>query len=62
MNQLTRPSKLTKGDLASEAERLAAGNGWLPAMLCAPSSSERPDDASPTNASSAEKDGESGRK
>ena len=26
--------KLKKGDLASEAERLAEGSGWLPAMLC----------------------------
>ena len=33
-DQLTRLSKLKKADLASEAERLAAGTGWLPAMLC----------------------------
>ena len=26
--------KLKKADLASEAERLVAGTGWLPAMLC----------------------------
>ena len=32
-DQTTRLSKLKKGDLASEAERLAAGSGWLPAML-----------------------------
>lgn len=31
----TRLSKLKKVDLASEAERLAAGSGWLPSMLCA---------------------------
>jgi ParB family chromosome partitioning protein len=33
-DQITRLWKLKKGDLASEAERLAAGSGWLPAMLC----------------------------
>ena len=60
-DQVTRLAKLKKGDLASEAGRLAAGSGWLPAMLCAPSASERPDDASPTNASSADEDGESGQ-
>lgn len=32
-DQVTRLSKLKKADLASEAERLAAGTGWLPAML-----------------------------
>ena len=34
-DQVTRLSKLKKGDLAAEAERLATGTGWLPAMLCA---------------------------
>ena len=34
-DHVTRLSKLKKGDLAAEAERLAAGKGWLPAMLCA---------------------------
>jgi ParB family chromosome partitioning protein len=34
-DQLTRLSKLKKGDLAAEAERLSVGKGWLPAMLCA---------------------------
>ena len=34
-DQVARLSKLKKGDLASEAERLVAGSGWLPAMLCA---------------------------
>jgi ParB family chromosome partitioning protein len=34
-DQLTRLSKLKKADLAAEAERLSAGKGWLPAMLCA---------------------------
>ena len=33
-DQVARLSKLKKGDLASEAERLVAGSGWLPAMLC----------------------------
>ncbi len=28
-----RLAKLKKNDLASEAERLAVGSGWLPAML-----------------------------
>ena len=32
--QVTRLSKLKTGDLANEAERLVAGTGWLPAMLC----------------------------
>jgi len=32
-DHVTRLSKLKKGDLAAEAERLAAGKGWLPAML-----------------------------
>ena len=30
---LTRLSKLKKADLASEAERLAAGTGWMPAVF-----------------------------
>ncbi|KQW36844.1 ParB/RepB/Spo0J family partition protein [Rhizobacter sp. Root404] len=60
-DQVTRLSKLKKGDLASEAERLAAGSGWLPAMLCAPSASERSDAASSANASSADEDGEAGQ-
>lgn len=60
-DQVTRLSKLKKGDLACEAERLASGSGWLPAMLFAPSASMRPDDASPTNALSADEDGESGQ-
>jgi ParB family transcriptional regulator, chromosome partitioning protein len=33
-DQVARLSKLKKGDLASEAERLVTGTGWLPAMLC----------------------------
>lgn len=36
-----RLAKLTKADCASEAERLAAGTGWLPAMLRLPESIER---------------------
>ena len=35
-DHVSRLSKLKKADLASEAERLAAGSGWLPAMLCKP--------------------------
>jgi len=31
--QVSRLAKLKKADLASEAERLAAGSGWLPAMF-----------------------------
>ena len=33
-DHVARLSKFKKGDLASEAERLVAGTGWLPAMLC----------------------------
>ena len=33
-DQVSRLSKFKKADLASEAERVAAGSGWLPAMLC----------------------------
>ena len=32
-DQVMRLSKLKKADLASEAERLCAGSGWLPPML-----------------------------
>ena len=60
-DQVTRLSKLKKGDLASEAERLGTGSGWLPAMLCPPLTSERADAVSPIDASSADEDGESGQ-
>lgn len=60
-DQVTRLSKLKKGDLASEAERLVAGSGWLPPMLCAPSVSERAGRASPIYASNADQDGEAGQ-
>jgi ParB family chromosome partitioning protein len=33
---VNRLGKLKKGQIASEAERLAVGTGWLPAMLRAP--------------------------
>ena len=33
-DQVRRLEKLKKAELASEAERLVAGSGWLPAMLC----------------------------
>jgi ParB family chromosome partitioning protein len=31
--QVNRLAKLKKAEMASEAERLAAGTGWLPGML-----------------------------
>jgi ParB family chromosome partitioning protein len=34
--QVNRLSKLKKDALASEAERLIQGSGWLPVMLCSP--------------------------
>ena len=37
--QVNRLAKLKKADLASEAERLAAGSGWLPAMFKRPDAS-----------------------
>lgn len=33
--EVNRLGKLKKAQIASEAERLAAGTGWLPAMFCA---------------------------
>lgn len=45
-DQVTRLSKLKKADLAAEAERLSAGKGWLPAMLCAVRAEEVEADAS----------------
>jgi len=45
-DQVTRLSKLKKRDLAAEAERLSAGKGWLPAMLCAVPADEQEADAS----------------
>ncbi|MFF6496735.1 chromosome partitioning protein ParB, partial [Pseudomonas aeruginosa] len=32
-SHVTRLAKLKKGDIASEAERLAAGTGWMPAIF-----------------------------
>lgn len=32
-SNVTRLSKLKKGDIASEAERLADGTGWMPAVF-----------------------------
>ena len=40
--QVSRLAKLKKADLASEAERLVAGTGWLPAMLCMVDADEEP--------------------
>jgi len=56
-------SKLRRSNrtLASEAGRLAAGSGWLPAMLCAPSASERAEAALHIDTSSADEDSESGQ-
>ncbi len=34
--EVNRLGKLKKAEIASEAERLVAGTGWLPAMLRAP--------------------------
>ena len=34
-SHVTRLSKCKKADLASEAERLAQGTGWMPAMFAA---------------------------
>jgi ParB family chromosome partitioning protein len=33
-DEVGRLAKLKKTEIAAEAERLAAGTGWLPAMLC----------------------------
>ncbi|MDP2162984.1 MAG: ParB/RepB/Spo0J family partition protein [Hydrogenophaga sp.] len=52
--QVSRLAKLKKADIASEAERLAVGTGWMPAMFKSEdSTSAAPDDAqqeSPQNA------------
>ena len=42
-DQVARLAKLKKVQIASEAERLVAGTGWLPAMLRAPESVEAED-------------------
>jgi ParB family transcriptional regulator, chromosome partitioning protein len=34
--QVSRLANLKKAEIATEAERLATGTGWLPAMLCEP--------------------------
>lgn len=46
---VTRLAKLKKGDIASEAERLAGGTGWMPAVLTA----ESPQRAGSKNAEAA---------
>ena len=46
---VTRRAKLKKGDIASEAERLAGGTGWMPAVLTA----ESPQRAGSKNAEAA---------
>jgi ParB family transcriptional regulator, chromosome partitioning protein len=46
---ITRLSKLKKADLASEAERLATGTGWMPAVFeAAPASDAEPVEAEET--------------
>jgi ParB family transcriptional regulator, chromosome partitioning protein len=35
-DQVNRLAKLKKAQIASEAERLAVGSGWLPSMFCLP--------------------------
>ncbi len=45
-DQVARLAKLKKVQIASEAERLVAGTGWLPAMLRAPEPVEATDAAS----------------
>ena len=45
-DQVARLAKLKKVQIANEAERLAAGTGWLPAMLRAPEPVEATDAAS----------------
>jgi len=49
-DQVARLAKLKKVQIASEAERLAAGTGWLPAMLRAPEPVEATDAASSSEA------------
>lgn len=38
---VTRLAKLKKGDIASEAERLADGTGWMPAMFAAEATQQK---------------------
>ena len=49
-DQVVRLAKLKKVQIASEAERLAAGTGWLPAMLRAPEPVEATDAATSSEA------------
>ena len=51
-SHVTRLAKLKKGDIASEAERLADGTGWMPAVFAA----EAPQQAAQDVATEAEAD------
>ncbi len=44
---VTRLAKLKKGDIASEAERLADGTGWMPAIFKAAGSQDAAQEAGP---------------
>ncbi len=44
-SHVTRLSKLKKTDIASEAERLAEGTGWMPALFAAEGSAAQETDA-----------------
>lgn len=58
---ITRLSKLRKADLASEAERLAAGTGWMPAVFeAAPASDAEPVEAEETVESETSEDTDDG--
>jgi ParB family chromosome partitioning protein len=58
---ITRLSKLKKADLASEAERLAAGTGWMPAVFeAAVASDAEPVEAAETVESETPEDADDG--
>ena len=44
---VTRLAKLKKADIASEAERLADGTGWMPAIFKAAGSQDAAQEADP---------------
>jgi ParB family transcriptional regulator, chromosome partitioning protein len=46
-DQVSRLAKLKKTDIASEAERLADGTGWMPAIFKAQGPQDAAQDASP---------------
>ncbi len=58
---VTRLAKLKKGDIASEAERLADGTGWMPAILHAdPSQQDAQDMATDEEAAAADEQSQVG--